>query len=89
MDFKQAKIELKKVCSNTKYFNKSFFNDYITALEKRIYNIENGIDDSFFDDGILLFNCFEKVYNSRFYRDNSCAYCEFLSIAHGKKMIRS
>lgn len=87
MNYSQVKTELKKRCSNIKYFNKSFYNAYIKALEKTVYNVENEIDDSYYKGIVKLFHSWDAVYNSRFYNDNSCAYCEFLGIVCKKDLI--
>ena len=80
MNYSQVKTELKKRCSNVKYFNKAFYNDYIKSYEKTIYNFKNDIDDSYYKGIVKLHHSWDAVYNSRFYNDNSCAYCEFLGI---------
>ena len=58
---------------NTKYFTYNFFRMFVCSWRKREENIKNNI---------LLFHCYDPVYDSKFYNLNSCTYCEFLSIFH-------
>ena len=79
--------ELSEKCDSIRHFNRRFLDDYINCLNQRRENLKNGIDDSYRDEKaphVVLYHCWDDVYDSRFYQKNSCAYCEFLSIISGK-----
>lgn len=88
MKFKEVKQELKKRRENVKYFNKAFFNAYIDALRLRKYNLENDIDDSYYNGIVKLFHSYDPVYSSDFYIKNSACYCEFLSVVYGAELVK-
>ena len=44
-------------------------------------------NDVYEKDGIILRHSFDEIYNTKFYNDNSCAYCEFLSIVCGNELV--
>lgn len=71
--FKAIKEELKATATNTKYFNKAFYEAYIRAYKDRKNNIENGIYNTDFQE-------YNEVKQTRFYIDNSCNYCLFQEI---------
>lgn len=84
--YKELKAELSKRRKNIKYFNMDFLTAFVKAQDKKRYNIEHDIDDSYpMEDypHVKLYHCYDDVYNSKFYQENSCAYCEFLCISHG------
>ena len=78
--FQDIKSILKKQGYNTKYFSLSFFYDFVTAQKTREYNLQNNIDDSYYNNNILLFHCYDPIYNSKFYNKNGGSYCHFLSV---------
>ena len=84
IDYKTIKTELKKQYSNTKYFTRDFYRDYLQAVKKTLENIKNNIDDSYRPAGqynyVTLFHSFDPVYTSKFYIDNGSCYCIFLEI---------
>ena len=80
MDYLTVKNELKKINGYTKYFTKQFFNSYIKAIETGKKTDNNGIDDKYIKDGITYRHRYDEIYQSRFYNENSCAYCHFLEI---------
>ena len=79
--YQTIKQELKTRCRSTRYFNREFLNTFVAAKKARKRIIENGLDDSYIKDGyIILYHSYDPVYNSKFYNDNSGAYCEFLAV---------
>lgn len=85
MKFEEVKNELARLVSSTRYFNREFYRIYLECLKKTRENVEKGVDDSFqLAPGVVGFRSWEGVYTSRFYRENSGAYCEFLSVVHGR-----
>lgn len=71
--------------ASTKYFSRAFFNTFEKATKAVWKASEDGIDDWYpspENPNVLLRHSFDPVYESRFYRDNSCGYCEFLSVYH-------
>ena len=87
MSYETVKRELQKRCSNVKHFSKAFYNIYKKSLSETIKNAEKGIDDSYYKGIVKLYHSWDEVYNSKFYRENGCAYCEFLSIVYGVELI--
>lgn len=84
MKYQDVKNELSALVSSTRYFSRKWFDMWLSCYKNRMDNIENEIDDSYYSNGVLLFHSWDAVYNSRFYRENSCAYCEFLSVVNGR-----
>ena len=81
-EFQRIKAELKRRCESTKHFTKAFLQDYKDAVEKTEFNIKNKIDDSYYvENCVLVRHSFDKVFASKFYQQNPCAYCVFLEIA--------
>ena len=75
-----VKAELKKQAGNTRYFNKTFWRAYQTAIKAIEKNIEKGIDDCYLDGEIWTRHAYDEVRKTRFYTDNGSAYCIFLEI---------
>lgn len=73
MDFKTAKEILKKRVSNTKYFDKSTFDIIKKDKEKAEEIVKSG-------GNTLDFYRSSETSKTKFYRENSGAYCELLSI---------
>jgi hypothetical protein len=91
MTYKQVKEELKRRCEKTRYFNKAFYNTYCDVKKEMLRKIEDGNEyeqDKYVKDGILLFHTYDPIYNSKFYKRNSCAYCVFLEIVNGQELIK-
>ena len=84
MKYQDIKNELSALVSSTRYFSRKWFDLWLSCYRKRLDNIEKGIDDSYYQDNVLLFHSWDDIYKSRFYRDNSSAYCEFLSVVNGR-----
>lgn len=78
--FKKLKTELSEKTKNTRYFNFSFFEDYLKARKQHMENLKNEVDDSYTSGYVTLYHCYDEVYNSKFYNENSCAYCVFLEL---------
>lgn len=57
------KSAIAKQGESTKYFNRDFLNTYLTEYKE---SKKNGIAN------------YPKTKETRFYKDNSCAYCVFL-----------
>ena len=57
------KSAIVKQGESTKYFNRDFLNTYLTEYKE---SKKNGIAN------------YPKTKETRFYKDNSCAYCVFL-----------
>ena len=81
--FQKIKSAIKAQNESTKYFNKTFLETFENARETMARNIEKGVDDSYENNGILLYHSYDKVYASDFYNKNGCAYCIFLEIMAG------
>lgn len=83
---KKVYQDIKRILSiqgnNTRYFTFEFFQDFITAYKTRCQNLQNNIDDSYYNNNVLLFHCYDSIYKSKFYNKNVGSYCEFLSIFH-------
>lgn len=84
LDYKTVKTELSKKCKSVKYFTKEFFTDFIQAVRERRHNIEKGIDRSYKNGYVTLYHEYDKIYNSKFYKENGSSYCEFLQLVDGK-----
>lgn len=86
MPYNLVKEQLKLRCSKVTHFTKQFYEDYKKAYEEMTEHWKNGTTDevryTVDNDGteIVLFHPYDKVYASKFYNLNSCAYCEFLQI---------
>ena len=84
--WKKIYSDIKRVLSiqgnNTRYFTFEFFQNFVTAYKQRCNNLKNNIDDSYYNNNVLLFHCYDSIYQSKFYNKNSGSYCEFLSIFH-------
>lgn len=87
MNYETVKRELQKRCSSVKHFSKAFYTIYRKSLSETLKNAENGIDDSYYKGIVKLYHSWDEVYNSKFYRENGCAYCEFLSIVYGVELV--
>ena len=83
MKYEDAKRELEKRGASIKHFTKRFFQTYKSCLNRARKHDEDGIDDSYQKEGIWLYHCWDEVYNSVFYRENSCGYCAFLEVVYG------
>ena len=70
---------LKAQGESPKYLNREFLAAYIHAYNERKRNIENGIYYEFGDAGYE----YNPVFSTRFYTDNSPAYCVFVELWHG------
>ena len=83
-EFQRIKAVMKNRKASTKYFTKAFLEAYKTARAKTKSNFENLIDDSYMHENgyVKLFHSYDEVYNSKFYQQNSCGYCEFLEVAN-------
>lgn len=80
---KKVYSDIKRVLSqesNTRYFTFEFFQNFVAAYKQGCDNLKNNIDDSYYNNNVLLFHCYDLVYQSKFYSKNSGSYCEFLSI---------
>lgn len=82
-EYKVIKQELKARRNNINYFTPEFYNDFVTAYRTATNAVIDGIETHYRKDGIILNRCYDSVYNSRFYQDNSGTYCEFLSVFYG------
>ncbi len=80
MDYKAIKTELKRRRENTRYFTRDFYKMFLACRAARYAAAEKGSPDRYEKNGIILYHSYDPVYNSRFYQENSCCYCEFLSI---------
>ena len=78
--FQAVKAELQKACDSAKYFNREFFDEYLRAYAKAKENNEKKNPQFYNKDGIILRHEYDVIYESKFYRLNSCAYCAFLEI---------
>lgn len=88
MNFNDVKQALKARCDSTKHFDKGFYSLYVKSLENVRKSLENdNKNDVYEKDGIILRHSFDEIYNTKFYNDNSCAYCEFLSIVCGNELV--
>ena len=68
--FNDIKTILKKRCQNIKYFSFTWFKLFLECYHKTETNFKNGV----------LKKCYEPIFETKFYINNSCAYCEFLCI---------
>ena len=85
MRFEDVKNELKTRVSSLWFFDRQFYKLYLDCLKKTRENVENDVDDSYFIfPGVTGFHSWDGVYHSRFYRENSGAYCEFLAVVNGR-----
>lgn len=75
------KDNLKAQGESTKYLNRDFLAVYVHAYNERKKNIESGI---YYEYGSREYE-YNPVFNTRFYKDNSTAYCVFLELWHGYK----
>lgn len=68
-----------------RYFTRAFYKNYLSAAETFRKNRAAGIDSSFRKPGashVVLFREYIPVYESDFYRKDSCNYCVFLEIVN-------
>ena len=73
-DFKEIENELKKRREDISFFNEEFFDIFMTDRHEAYENSSKGI----YDEAYL------NVKRTEFYKKNSGAYCEFLSIVARK-----
>lgn len=74
--YELCKKELKNRRENVKYFNMDFFNHFCEY--KRLSFLSNNDNSYDLKRGEYIK---QFIFTSDFYNKNSCAYCEFLSIA--------
>jgi len=84
-EYEIIKAELKKRRENIRYFTKEFYTTfkecyiaglkarYMDTYKKYLYKNEN--------ENFFRYTYYNPVYESDFYKKNSCAYCEFLTLA--------
>lgn len=90
LTYKDIKNELERRSENTRYFTKAFLKTYLQAREARKKAIEENAEDAYIirpEAPITLYKSLDPIYKSDFYSKNSCAYCEFLAIVYGHKII--
>lgn len=75
------KDNLKSQGESTKYLNRDFLAVFVHAYNERKKNIESGI---YYEYGDKEYE-YNPVFNTKFYTDNSTAYCVFLELWHGYK----
>lgn len=81
--YNEIKTELSRRCSSIRYFSRAWMELYERAVQKYEHFQKSGINQWYRDsNGILLNHAFDPVYESDFYRKNSPAYCEFLTIRY-------
>ena len=73
MEYKKIKEELKRVVSSVKYFDKKTFDTILKDKKEAANIVENGGD-------VQEFYKNSDTSKTRFYLENSGAYCELLSI---------
>lgn len=80
--YQTIREELKKRRENVKGFTAEFFKDFAEASTAADNAIITGTLEKYRyeKNGIIFYHLYDKVYNSDFYRNNSGAYCEFLSV---------
>lgn len=86
LNYNAIKTELKNRKESTKHFTKAFYNDYKQSVEKRLHEIETGKNNYYYRDNILLNHAYDNIYKSKFYNENTCAYCVFLEIVCGEEL---
>jgi hypothetical protein len=78
--------ELKKETGKyPRYFTRAFCKNYLSAAETLRKNRAAGIDSSFRKPDapyVVLFREYIPVYESYFYKKDSCNYCVFLEIVN-------
>lgn len=79
-EYTEIKQELSRRCRSTKHFTREFFKVYQAARETIKRNVEQGINDVYYDGDILTCHAWDEVRKTDFYLKNSGAYCEFLCI---------
>ena len=82
-EYQEVKQELSKTCTNLKYFTRAFYADFVKAYQAATAATIAGTSPRYEKGGIVLNHCYDAIYNSRFYQDNSGTYCEFLSVFYG------
>lgn len=80
MTYEEIKFELTKKCSDITFFTKDFYDTFVEAKKMTLEAEARDEEVLYKKDGIWLNRCFDKVYESRFYKENSCAYCIFLEV---------
>lgn len=84
MTYQDIRAELSRRCSSIRHFNRAFFATYKKSLYTARKNSESGIDDNFLlAPGVIGKKSFIPVYDTKFYKENGPAYCEFLCIVYG------
>ena len=81
--YEKVKCILASRVESTRYFSRSFFDTFEKATKAVWKASEDGVNDWYSlpeNPNVLLRHSFDPVYESKFYKENSCAYCEFLSI---------
>ena len=66
--------------SSLKYFNRDFLGKYIAAEKAAKEHFKNGTVQRYEKDGVIYMHEYDRVYETDFYKYNSCAYCEFLEV---------
>ncbi|HCB94651.1 MAG TPA: hypothetical protein DEP65_02645 [Ruminococcus sp.] len=78
--YKAIKDTMAKQRDSVKGFTYKFFEKFLAAKQLHIENLKNNIDDSYYSGHVLLFHCYDDIYQDKFYTDNSGAYCLFLQL---------
>ena len=68
--FQDIKTLLQKRCRNIKHFNYQWFKLFVKCYQKTKENYKNNI----------MVKCYDPIFETKFYINNSGAYCEFLCI---------
>ena len=86
--FTDIKTELTRRHNSTKHFTRDFFKVYIKALNDINHNSKIGIETGYYDGNLYTRHEYDEIRKTRFYNENGCSYCEFLSIAYNNSEIK-
>lgn len=81
-DYKKIKDALSKRIKNLKWFSLDFCKTYVACRDAVKNLTEDEYADSLYEmePGVTVSHAWDPVYATDFYKKNSGAYCEFLSI---------
>lgn len=81
--YKAIKEALKAERESVKHFTLEFYRTFLKCRQAAEENRKAGIDDSYTrpEEWFKRYHAWDAVYSSRFYNENSAAYCRFLELA--------